>query len=128
MTLVDTSVWVTAKRGVNGALVVALRRLVVADQALGHQLIYLELLLGAGGDTRRQLLEDYRRLQTLDMLPDAEVAKFCRDNHLENRGIGAIDAHVLAAAHADGATVWTLDRAMAKAAGALHLAFVPETA
>jgi predicted nucleic acid-binding protein len=126
VTLVDTSVWVTAKRGLNAALVAALRRLVLADQALGHDLIFLELLLGAGGDTRRQLLDDYRRLQMLDTVPDADVATFCRDHRLENRGIGAVDAHILAAAHAGRATVWTLDRAMDKAAGALRLAFVPD--
>lgn len=134
MTLVDTSVWVTAKRGQgqkdgkgvsNGALVAELRNLVVGDQALGHDLIYLEMLLGAGGNSRRQLLDDYRRLQMLDTLPDADVVKFCRDHRLENRGIGAVDAHILAATHAAGATVWTLDRAMEKVASTLRLAFVP---
>lgn len=128
MTLVDTSVWVAAKRGLDEALVSALRRLVIADQALGHDLIYLEMLLGAGGDTRRQLLDDYRRLQMVEPLPEAEVVKFCRDHRLENRGIGAVDAHILAAAHARGASVWTLDRAMAKVAGTLRLTFTVEGA
>ena len=126
MTLVDTSVWVTAKRGADGALVSALQRLVIADEVLGHELIYLELLLGAGGDTRRHLLEDYRRLQTAETLADAAVVEFCRAHRLDNRGIGAVDAHILAAAHARGAAVWTLDRAMSKAAAALRLAFVPD--
>lgn len=128
MTLVDTSVWVTAKRGVDEPLVATLRGLVVADQVLGHDLIYLEMLLGAGGDTRRQLLHDYKRLQTLDTLPDADVVAFCRDHRLANRGIGAVDAHILAAAHARGVTVWSLDRAMVKVASSLRLAFIPDAA
>ncbi len=102
-----------------------LRDLVVADQVWAHDLIYLEMLLGDGGDTRRQLLEDYRRLQTLDVIPNVEVAKFCRDHRLGSRGIGAVDAHILAAAQVAGATVWTLDREMAKVAAGLRLAFRP---
>ncbi len=92
---------------------------------LAHDLIYLEMLLGEGGDTRRQLLEDYRRLQTVEALPNTEVARFCRDHRMGNRGIGAVDAHILAAAQAAGATVWTLDRAMAKVAIGLRLGFQP---
>jgi predicted nucleic acid-binding protein len=125
VTLVDTSVWVTAKRGLDAKLNLTLRSLVIADQVLAHDLIYLELLLGEGGDTRRQLLEDYRRLQTVETIPNIDVARFCRDHRLGNRGIGAVDAHILAAAQAGGATVWTLDRAMAKVAAGLRLAFLP---
>lgn len=99
--------------------------MVAADQVFGHELVYLEMVLGQGGDTRRELLDDYRRLQTAEALPNGEVAMFCRTHRLENRGIGAVDAHLLAAAHAHGATVWTLDRALAEAAASLRLGFVP---
>jgi predicted nucleic acid-binding protein len=125
VTLVDASVWVTAKRGLDAKLTATLRSLVVADQVLAHDLIYLELLLGTGGDTRRQMLEDYRRLQAIETLPNDTVAKFCRDHHLGNRGIGAVDAHILAAAHAAGVAMWTLDRALAKVATGLRLETSP---
>lgn len=124
MTLVDTSVWVTAKRGLDAKVTSTLRSLVLADQVLAHDLIYLEMLLGEGGDTRRQLLEDYRRLQIIETIPNAEVARFCRDHRLGNQGVGAVDAHILAAAQVAGATVWTLDRAMAKVAAGLRLGFM----
>jgi predicted nucleic acid-binding protein len=99
--------------------------MVAADQVLGHELVYLEMVLGQGGDTRRELLDDYQRLQTAEALPSREVAVFCRTHRLANRGIGAVDVHLLAAADAHAATVWTLDRAMAEAAASLRLGFVP---
>ena len=74
MTLVDTSVWVTAKRGRDAKLTATLRSLLVADQALVHDLMYLELLMDEGGDTRRQVLQDYRRHQAIEMLPNDAVA------------------------------------------------------
>lgn len=123
--MVDTSVWVTAKRGVDAKVVSTLRGLVVADQALAHDLIYLEMLLGEGGDTRRQLLDDYKRLQTVETIPNVDVVRFCRVHRLGHRGIGAVDAHILAAAQVAGAKVWTLDRAMAKVAAGLRLEFLP---
>jgi hypothetical protein len=125
--LVDTSVWVTAKRGRDPSLAKALAALVLADQVLGHDLVYLELLLGQGGDTRRQVLEDYRRLQKAVLLPSDEVAAFAQDQELANRGLGAVDVHLLAAARTEGARVWTLDGAMAKAAASLGLAYTADT-
>jgi hypothetical protein len=42
-------------------------------------------------------------------------------HRLFGRGIGWIDAHLLASAMLTGASLWTLDHPLARAAAALHL-------
>src|SRR5690349_4675440 len=94
--LVDTSVWIRflANRPPYAA---ALEGLLGRDAVSGHDFVYGELLMGDAGG-RKGLLEDYRLIDHAPMVPHREVAAFVRHRQLQARGIGWIDAHLLASA------------------------------
>ena len=57
------------------------------------------------------------------MLPHAEVLTFVRRRRLTRRGIGWVDAHLLASALASGGALWSVDRDLAAAAGDLGVRY-----
>ena len=67
-------------------------------------------------------------LALLEAVPRAELAEhrevleFVGRERLYGRGIGWVDAHLLAAARLAGAPLWTLDRPLLKVASALAIA------
>ena len=93
MILVDTSVWVRARSGRHPELARDLAEVVRSDGALRHDLVHLELLLGEGGPSRKQLLDDYQRLRGAPVIPHTDVVKFARTHDLSRQGIGAVDLH-----------------------------------
>jgi len=66
-------------------------------------------------------------LDLLSALPQVEVAEhrevieFVESHGLAGRGIGWVDAHLLASARLGGIGLWTLDARLAAAARALHV-------
>lgn len=115
--LVDTSVWVrflANRTPFAGELAELLRHRAVR----GHDMIYGELLMGDTG-SRRRLLADYRHMHQAPVVAHAEVAAFVRDRGLAGRGIGWIDAHLLAAALAGRLHFWTADTRLAALASQL---------
>ena len=117
--LVDTSVW---RRYFAGAsLVKALGDLLDEDGAvLVHPFVIGELVLG-GLSAREERL--FARLPGAAMLPHAEVLTFVRRRRLTRRGIGWVDAHLLASALASGGALWSVDRDLAAAAGDLGVRY-----
>ncbi len=118
MTLVDTSVWIEHLR----VGVPDLARLLNRGQVLSHPMIVGELAMG-------NLRDRTRVLTSLDDLPaattatDAEVRGLVERKGLHGLGIGFVDAHLLAATQLTGsATIWTLDRRLARVAEGLGLA------
>jgi predicted nucleic acid-binding protein len=125
MVLVDTSVWVRflADRRPYAA---ELDRLLDRNEVAGHDLIYGELLIGDRGG-RGPLLSSYQLMHRLSPVRHAEVVEFVRARALQGRGIGWIDAHLLASALVAEVTIWTADERLAKLAGELGIRYVPGT-
>lgn len=117
MVLVDTSVWIRflANRSPYAA---ELDRLLEHDEAVGHDLIYGELLIGDSGG-RGDLLRSYGLMHRLANVPHEDVAEFVRAYKLHGRGIGWIDAHLLASALVANVPLLTADNQLASLASEL---------
>jgi predicted nucleic acid-binding protein len=114
MVLVDTSVWIRflANRAPYAA---GLDRLLALDEVCGHELVFGELLIGDRGG-RRKLLTAYERISQARLVPHDEVVEFVRHRDLHGRGIGWVDAHLLASALAGRVKLWSADAALAEMA------------
>jgi predicted nucleic acid-binding protein len=117
--LVDTSVW---RRYFAGAAAVkALADLLDEDGAvLVHPFVVGELVLG-GLSAREEAL--FARLPAAPVVPHDEVLAFVRRRRLTRRGIGWVDAHVLASALARGGALWSVDGPLSAAAADLDVRF-----
>ena len=118
MILVDTSVWVDHLARGQPALAAELN----AGLVLMHPFVVGEL---ACGNLRnwQQVLTALQRLPQARRATDAEVLSFIEGRKLMGRGIGYVDAHLLASvALTAPATLWTRDKRLAAVAHALSLA------
>jgi predicted nucleic acid-binding protein len=71
---------------------------------------------------RAAILSDLQALPPANVASNAEVLRLIEDRRLWGRGLGWIDAHMLASALLSGCRFWTLDTRLAKAAAELGLA------
>lgn len=114
MILVDTSVWISHFKRTSARL----QDLLLRDQVLCHPFIIGELALG-------NLPKGRAVLDLLNLLPPSlvathqEVLSFVEIERLAGRGIGWIDAHLLASARLESSLLWTEDKALAKIAAIL---------
>jgi predicted nucleic acid-binding protein len=109
MRLADTSIWVAHFREPNPEMARALD----AEEILSHPAVRGELALG-GLPNRELVLRRMRRLDQAFPASDEEVIAFISARRLMGRGIGWVDAHLLASlALTPGATLWTSDRRLA---------------
>ena len=119
--LVDTSVWI--RFVANRAPIAAeLDRLLADDVVVGHDCVYGELLVGDRGG-RAQLLSNYERMEQVQSVPHREVVAFVRARKIHGRGIGWIDAHLLASALVGGVQLWTADGPLGEIAAELGIAY-----
>lgn len=118
--LVDTSVWIRFLAN-QSPYASALATLLEREEASGHDLVYGELLIGDKGG-RGPLLQNYQLLHWAPTVTHDEVVAFVRERRLYGRGVGWIDAHLLASALVGGLTLWTADPRLADAARALDVA------
>jgi predicted nucleic acid-binding protein len=117
--LVDTSVWRRYWSG--SASVERLGDLLDEDGlVLIHPFVLGELVLGGLAPREEALFEP---LPVADLIPHAEVLDFVRRRRLTRRGIGWVDAHLLASALVSQADLWTVDAALKAAAGDVGVAF-----
>jgi predicted nucleic acid-binding protein len=119
VTLVDTSVWIEFFRGPGRAS--GLTALLETGEVLLHPFVLGELAIGNLGPDRRRVLRDLEQLPRASAVSDGEVLHLIEARTLFGRGIGWIDAHLLAAALTSAGTLWTLDRRLAAAAAKLKL-------
>jgi len=105
VTLVDTSVWVDHLRAGNRTLVTLLQD----AEVLSHPFVIGELACGQIRN-RREILTLLRTLPGAHVAGHDEVAAFVEDHRLFGRGIGWIDAHLLASALLSHSRFITLDR------------------
>jgi len=115
--LVDTSVWIDHFRRGNEVLA---ERLAAADVWV-HPFVIGEL--ACGRLTRRgEILALLQALPHAPLIEHREVLAFVETSGLPGRGIGWIDAHLLASARLARIPLWTLDRRLAAVAGRLGVA------
>jgi predicted nucleic acid-binding protein len=119
--LVDTSVWIRflANRVPHAA---ELEGLLSRDEVCAHDFVYGELLIGDVGG-RKQLLDDYEQMHQAPLVPHAEVVAFVRGRRLHGRGIGWIDAHLLASSLVGRLKLWTIDPRLAALARELGVSY-----
>ncbi len=117
MILADTSVWVDHFRSDDNEM----RKQLENGQIVIHPLIIGELALGS-------LRDRTKTLSYLDLLPQVEVAQInevrqmIEARSLYSRGIGLIDAHLLAATFLTASTVlWTRDTRLRSVAETLAI-------
>jgi predicted nucleic acid-binding protein len=119
--LVDTSVWIRflSNREPHAA---ELDSLLSRDEVSGHDFVFGELLIGDKGG-RQQLLSDYERMHQAPVVLHEEVVAFVRDRRLHGRGIGWVDAHLLASALVGRLKLWTMDPSLESLAKELGVGY-----
>lgn len=119
MILVDSSVWVDHLRTGEPSLVELLNN----SQVLIHPFVVGELACG-NLKNRKVVLPLLQDLPTVPVATDEEVLFFIERHGLMGRGIGYVDAHLLAAVVLAGTEqLWTRDKRLGAVAGAMRLAF-----
>ncbi len=120
MILVDTSLWVDHLRRGEAAL----QALLQADRVMSHPFIIGELALGSLRN-REVILQSLQDLPQAMCADDEEVMQLIAREKLYGKGIGYIDAHLLASARLSDAKVWTCDKRLAEVAEELALRYRP---
>jgi predicted nucleic acid-binding protein len=118
MILVDTSVWIEHLRARDAALVWHLEQ----GEVLMHPWVLGELTCG-NLRNRLELLSLLQGLPTCRCASDAETLFFIERRRLMGKGIGWVDAHLLASVALGGTQgLWTRDQRLQRAADELGLA------
>ena len=119
MVLVDTSIWIDHLRyGVD-----PLAALLYDNQVALHPMVTGELACGLLKD-RQTLLHQWGRLPKAKVASHDEVMFFIERHALMGKGIGYVDAHLLAACKLEGnMSLWTRDKRLGQLAGLLGIAF-----
>ena len=119
MVLVDTSIWVNHLRRNDQTLV----RLLEASKVITHPHIIGELSLGSLKN-RKTVLSLLRNLPQVPLATDQEVHSMIEHHSLYGKGIGYIDAHLLAGALLlPGTKLWTQDRRLRVVADDMGIAW-----
>lgn len=119
--LVDTSAWIRFLAN-KAPFAAELDRLLTDDAVAGHEFVYGELLVGDRGG-RQTLLSNYERMEQVPTVLHSDVVAFVQARKIHGRGIGWIDAHLLASALVAGVRLWTADgplRTLADELGIAH--------
>jgi predicted nucleic acid-binding protein len=119
--LVDTSIWIDHLRADSSALT----RLLDAERVIMHPFVIGELALGRMRQ-REIILAALSDLPAAGLATDGEVLGFIEREALFGRGIGYVDAHLLASVRLTaGARLWTRDAKLRDVAEELGLAITP---
>jgi predicted nucleic acid-binding protein len=70
---------------------------------------------------RREILSMLKALPQAHLLEHEEVLGFLEERRLYGRGIGWMDAHLLASTLLTGCALWTFDKPLRRAAAALNV-------
>jgi predicted nucleic acid-binding protein len=117
--LVDTSVWVDHLR-VGDAQLAALLN---SSQVLMHPFVVGELACG-NPSNRAEVLALLGQLPRAAVATNEEALFFIERHELMGRGIGYVDAHLLAAVSLDAGTqLWTRDNRLLTVAGTMKLTY-----
>lgn len=120
MILIDTSVWAQHF----GREIAALTSLLGVKQALVHPFVIGELAM-ANLSRRGVVLAELRDLPQTSIAQHHEVLRLVEQHRLFGRGIGYIDAHLLAATLLSSETLlWSFDQRLVAAALQLKVAWL----
>jgi predicted nucleic acid-binding protein len=123
MILVDTSIWVEMFR--RGRFKAALAKLLGNDQLCTHPFVLAELAFGYLPDRQQTLLE-FEKLNALPTIRTADVRYMIEARGLFSKGIGFIDAQLIAACiTTHGTQIWTIDTPLGRVAESLGLRATP---
>lgn len=119
MWLVDTNVWSTHLRQGEPRLI----DLLLNNEVLMHEHVFLELTLGCQTPRQRRWLPELRRLKYVPSLSNEEIGPFIDRHKLYGCGMGLVDVHILAAVKvaSEETGLWTRDRAMIRMASRLGI-------
>lgn len=124
MILVDTSIWVDHLRSGDAQLAELLDR----GAVLGHPFVIGEIACGSLTD-RGAILALLQHLPMVAVAEPDEVLAYISRHNLHGKGIGYVDAHLLASTALTGGTkLWTCDRrlhALARELGLAHGGVTP---
>ena len=116
MILVDTSVWIDHFRAANERL----KSLLLDQQVLCHPFIVGELACG-NLRKRGEILANLNALPRAHLIEHEEVMSFLEAHRLYGKGIGWVDAHLLASTVLTRCVIWTVDKPLRRAAAALNV-------
>jgi predicted nucleic acid-binding protein len=116
VTLVDTSVWIHHLRHGSERL----KALLVEDMVMCHPFVIGELACG-NLKNRDEILGLLSSLPQVPMADHREVLHLLESHRLSGKGIGWIDAHLIASALISGCGLWTLDRTLLQVSTSLNL-------
>jgi predicted nucleic acid-binding protein len=119
MILLDTSVWVDHLRRGDSLVVKVLE----SGQVAVHSFVIGELACG-NLKARARVVDLLQALPRLAMATDDEVLYFIERHKLMGRGIGYVDAHLLAASAIGGSLLWTRDKRLRAIATELEVAYL----
>ena len=119
MILLDTSVWVDHLRRVDSLVVQVLE----SGQAAAHAFVIGELAC-VNLKSRACVIDLLQALPQLTMATDDEVLYFIERHKLMGRGIGYVDAHLLAGVAIDGSLLWTRDKRLREIGTELSVAYL----
>lgn len=118
MVLVDTSVWVSHFRDGNNELANLLNN----GEVLCHPLIAGDLACGNLKD--RAVILSFLKLLPMSIEAEhEEVLSFIDNNRLMGKGVGYVDAQLVASAVLTGIAIWTFDKKLAQVADGLHIKY-----
>ena len=121
MIIVDTNVWIDHLRRLDPALTAILQE----RRQRVHPFVIGELALGSVAN-RQTFIGVLRRMPQAIVATHVEVMWLIEDQGLHGRGIGYVDAHLLASARLmPGTSVWTRDKRLSAVCDRLGLAFQP---
>jgi predicted nucleic acid-binding protein len=120
--LVDTSVWVDHLRRGEPKLAALLE----SAQVAVHPFVVGEMACGNLAN-RQTVLALLKNLPTAVVADGDEVLAYIEGHRLHGKGIGYVDAHLLASvALSEGASLWTRDKRLHDAAVSLRCAYLAE--
>jgi predicted nucleic acid-binding protein len=117
MVLADTSVWIDHWRRGNAQLA----QLLEGSAVVIHPFVLGEIALGQVM-ARAEVLADLATLESPRVAEQHEVLALIERSRLWGRGIGWVDAHLLASVLLDRIRLWTLDARLARVARELGVA------
>lgn len=114
--LIDTGVWLRFFRGERKGLVA--RPWIASGEAIVHPFVFGELLLGGLSAENDNLMHS---LAWCDVAPPHEICEFIRRGGLAGKGVGWVDAALLAMAQDARAPLATYDSRLARCARELGI-------
>jgi len=116
MILVDTSVWIEHFRSGNAQL----GELLISNEVMIHPFIIGELACGSIKN-RKEILGLLNELPRADIAEHQEVLRLIEDRKLYGKGIGLIDAHIIASALISKVRLLTMDKTLEKVVSLLDM-------